>query len=257
MKIQNQKPGVSRLLRSQRGFTLTEILVTVAIITAAIGASFAGYTLAGENGKAGAVATAIKNAKDAVAQFANEHGNVVPITEATVTGQIPVSGTTFSAAAIASISNACTLEPVLLTEKCADRAVNVAAGPNAVATNSGANDVLWNATSQAFYMSPDAAATRDYTNCNRIECRISSTTSPETATGSNFYLDGTNSIATGRRVVYMVIPNCPSSLAYKISRKIDGDNFSSNESTLDRKGAVVYNTPSNGATTVYIYILDV
>jgi len=257
MNTHTQKRGASRLLRSQRGFTLTEILVTVAIITAAIGASFAGYTLAGENGKAGAVATAIKNAKDAVAQFANEHGNVVPITEQTVAGQIPVSGTTFSATAAATLANACTLEPVLLTEKCADRAINVAAGPNAVATNSGANDVLWDVSKQAFYMNPDAAPTRDYSSCNRVECRIASSTSPETAAGSNFYLDGSNSIATGRRVVYMVIPNCPASLAYKISRKIDGDNFSTNESTFDKKGAVVYNTPSNGVTTVYIYILDV
>lgn len=257
MKNHTKKLGAQKLLRSTRGFTLTEILVAAGIATAIIGTLIAGYALAGENGKASAVTTAVKSIKDAVTQFAQEHGNVVPITEATAGGQIPATGATFSATAFATISNCTTLEPALLTEKCAERAINIPAGPNLVATNSAAADVIWDVALQSFRMNPDAAPTRDHSPCNRVECRVSNTTSPETAAGANFFLDGSSNIAAGRRVVYVVIPNCPASLAYKISKKIDGDDFSTNESTLDRKGAVVYALPANGATTVYIYVLDV
>ncbi len=257
MKKHTNKLGAQKLPRSTRGFTLTEILIAAAIVTAIIGTLIAGYTLAAENGKASAVTTAVKSIKDATTQFALEHGNVVPITEATAGGQIPATGALFSATAFATISNCTTLAPALLTEKCAERGINIPAGPNLVATNSAAADVLWDIPTQSFKMSPDAAPTRDYSLCNRVECRVSNATTPESAQGANFFLDGSSNIATGRRIVYVVIPNCPASVAYKISKKIDGDNFSTNESTLDRKGAVVYDTPVNGATTVYIYILDV
>ncbi len=259
MKKQPNKLGAQKLLRSTRGFTLTEILIASGIATVIFGTLIAGYSLAAENGKASAVTTAANSLKNAVTQFAQEHGNVVPITEASAAGQIPTAGATFSAATFTALSNGTTLETALLNEKCMERAMNLSVGPNLIATNPTAADVLWDVTLQAFRMNPDAAPTRDYSLCNRLECQVSNTTSPETAAGANFWLDGSSNIATGRRVVYLIIPNCPVSLAYKISRKIDGDNFSTNETTLDRKGAVVYNAPAPGTTmtTVYVYILDV
>lgn len=258
MKYTSHKRGASGLLRSTRGFSLMEIMIALSIITLVVGVSFVGYTLATENGKAGAVVSAVDNAKKAIAQFANEHGGLVPITEATVSTQIPTEGTAFSATATAALAGACTLEPVLLTERAAERAISIGAGPNIAATNPSAADVRWNVATQKFFMSPDAAATRNYAQSNRIECRLSDpATSPHIASGANFYLDGTTSIASGRRVIYIAIPGCPASLAYKISQKIDGANFSSSETTQDTKGAVVYAAPIAGETFVYIYVLDV
>jgi prepilin-type N-terminal cleavage/methylation domain-containing protein len=242
--------------RSQAGFTLVEILTVAAIITFLVGITIAGLSKGTENGRASAVAGAISQIKGAVKQFADDHGGVVPITESTSATAMPTNGATFSGATAAALSRAIILDTVLLTERTADRAVQLPAGPNPLPVNSGAADVLWDVTLQRFRMNPDAVPTRDYSLCNRLECQAVSATSPETALGSNFMLDGVNSLPAGRRVVAAAIPGCPASLAFRISQKLDGDRFSTNETTLDRQGAVVYNTPANGVTDVYIYVVD-
>lgn len=239
------------------GFSLIEILIVSGIIALIAGIVVAGLSKGSESAKAGLVAGAIGQVKTAVVQLADSNGGVVPITESTTASAIPTSGTTFSAASATALSNAIVLDVALLTERTAERAINLPAGPNPLPLNSSAADVLWDAVLKRFKMNPDAAPTRDYSLCNRIECQISTVTDPITAKGSNFRLDGTNDLRGGRRVIAAVIPGCPASLAYKISQKIDGDRASSNETTLDRAGAVVYNTPANAVTDVYIYIHDV
>lgn len=255
----NHKSGASRLLfpRSrQAGFSLIEILIVSGIIALIAGIVVAGLSKGSESSKAGLVGGAIGQIKTAVIQFANDHGNIVPLTESTTASALATLGSTFSAASATVLSKAIILDTVLLTERTAERAIQLPAGPNPLPVNGTAADVLWDGTLQKFKMNPDAAPTRDYAACNRLECQMSSATSPETALGTNFFLDGTTSIPAGRRVVAAIIPGCPASLAYKISQKIDGDKFSSNETTLDRQGAVVYNTPANAVTDVYIYIAD-
>ena len=238
------------------GFTLIEILTVAAIITVLVGVTIAGLTKGTENGRAAGVVGAVSQIKSAVKQFADDHGGLVPVTDSTTAANLPTSGTTFSAATATVLSKAIILDTVLLTERGAERAIQLPAGPNPPPVNASAADVLWDSTLQKFKMNPDAAPTRDYSLCNRLECQISSATSPETALGTNFFLDGTNGIPSGRRVVCAVIPGCPASLAYKISLKLDGVGFSTNETTLDNKGSVVYNTPVNGVTDVYLYIAD-
>jgi prepilin-type N-terminal cleavage/methylation domain-containing protein len=242
--------------RPQAGFTLVEILTVAAIITFLVGITIAGLAKGTENGRASAVAGAISQIKGAVKQFADDHGGVVPITDSTSATAIPTSGATFGGASATALSKAIILDTVLLTERTADRAVQLPAGPNPLPVNPAAADVLWDVTLQRFRMNPDAVPTRDYTLCNRLECQTVTATSPETALGSNFLLDGVNNLPAGRRVVSAVIPGCPASLAQRISQKLDGDRFSTNETTMDRQGAVVYNTPVNGVTDVYIYVVD-
>ncbi|NUQ66353.1 MAG: prepilin-type N-terminal cleavage/methylation domain-containing protein [Pirellulales bacterium] len=259
-KLRQLQPGSLRLpvrrSRREAGFTLVEILTVAAIITFLVGITIAGLTKGTENGRASAVAGAISQIKGAVKQFADEHGGVVPITDSTTATAIPTSGTTLSGSTATVLSRAIILDTVLLTERTADRAVQLPAGPNPRPVNPTAADILWDPALQRFRMNPDAVPTRDYSLCNRLECQAVTATSPETALGSNFMLDGVNGLPAGRRVVAAIIPGCPASLALRISEKLDGERFSTNETTLDRQGAVVYNTPSNGVTDVYIYIVD-
>jgi len=247
---------LSRRARQTAGFTLIEVLTVAAIITVLVGVTIAGLTKGTENGRAAGVVGAISQIKGAVKQFADDHGGLVPITESAAATNIPTSGTTFSAASATVLSKAIILDTVLLTERGAERAIQLPAGPNPPPVNASAADVLWDSTLQKFKLTPDAAPTRDYALCNRLECQLSSATTPETALGTNFFLDGTNGIPSGRRVVCAVIPGCPASLALKISQKLDGVGFSTSETTLDNKGSVVYNTPANGVTDVYIYVAD-
>lgn len=249
--------GASRhRFRPQSGFTLLEILIVSGIIAVIAGIAIAGLSKGSESSKAGLVAGSIAQAKTAVAQFATDHGGLVPLTESATASALPTSGATFGAASATVLSKALILDTVLLTERTAERAIQIPAGPNPLPVNSSAADVLWDATLQKFRMNPDAAPTRDYSLCNRLECQMATATNPELALGSNFFLDGSTGIPLGRRVVCAVIPGCPASLALKISQKIDLDRFSTNETTLDRQGAVVYNTPANGVTDVYIYLCD-
>ena len=250
------KTNRPRKASQQSGFTLLEILTVGAIIAILAGISISGLAKGTENSRAAAVAAAAGQIKTAVKQFADENGGLVPITETAAASAIPTSGAVFSGASVAALSNAIILDTALLTERMAERAVNLPAGPNPLPVNSGAADVLWDSTLKRFRMNPDAAPTRDYSLCNRVECQLTTATSPTTAKGSNFWLDGTNDLRAGRRVVSAVIPGCPGSLAYRISQKLDGDRFSSDATTADGKGVVVYNTPANGTTDLYIYLLD-
>lgn len=88
----------------------------------------------------------------------------------------------------------------------------------------------------------------------RIISLTSNTTSPSTAAGRNFQLDGASNLPAGSRVVSAMIESVPASDAYKLSEALDGTAFSS-ESGADSKGKVVYRAPSGGLTDVYIYIL--
>jgi type II secretory pathway pseudopilin PulG len=233
------------------GFTLLEILTAAAMALLVLGTIVAGLTKGTESSKAAAVASALHNVKTGVKQFADEHGGWVPITESTVAGSIPVSGE----AAIAVASKAATFDNVLLTERALDRALQIGVGPNPPAT--GSVELPWNSVAQNFTVGD--APTRDYSLCNRVEVAlVSHAATPLEAAplGSQFYLDGVNGLPAGKKAIYVAIPRCPGSLAYKISKAIDGDRFSTSPSLADPNGAVIYTTPVNGATDVAIHVMD-
>jgi type II secretory pathway pseudopilin PulG len=93
---------------------------------------------------------------------------------------------------------------------------------------------------------------------SRIHANTSNTTTPSTAAGRNFRLDGRANLPAGSRVVYAQIYNVPAKEAQDMSIRLDGDGRSAaNLATADDEGKVVYNTPNRttGLTTVYVYFV--
>lgn len=91
---------------------------------------------------------------------------------------------------------------------------------------------------------------------SRVICIASNVTSPATANGANYQLNGITDLPAGSRVVSAVIVNATGNDARELSLKIDGDAFTPATALLaDSAGKVVYNTPNAaGLTTVYIYL---
>jgi type II secretory pathway pseudopilin PulG len=91
---------------------------------------------------------------------------------------------------------------------------------------------------------------------SRIICVNSSTTTPSTANGSNFQLDGSTDLPSGSRVISAVVVNCTASEAHELSLRLDGDAYSqSAPGTADDDGKVVYRAPNGqGLTTAYVYL---
>ncbi|HVW20443.1 MAG TPA: prepilin-type N-terminal cleavage/methylation domain-containing protein [Opitutaceae bacterium] len=91
---------------------------------------------------------------------------------------------------------------------------------------------------------------------SRVICVASKTTSPSTANGANYRLDGTTDLPAGAFVTSVVLANVTGAQAQSLSLAIDGDALSAaNATTADAAGKVVYNTPNGqGLTTVYVYL---
>ena len=87
-------------------------------------------------------------------------------------------------------------------------------------------------------------------------CLTSNTTTPSTANGANYQLNGTTNLPAGSRVVSAVIVNATGNEARELSLRLDGEAYTAATALLaDSAGKVVYNTPTAaGLTTVYIYI---
>ena len=101
-----------------------------------------------------------------------------------------------------------------------------------------------------------AAGGASQNNQSRVICLASKTTSPSTAAGANYQLDGSTNLPSGAFVTSVVLANVTGAQAQAISQAIDGDALSAaNATTADAAGKVVYNTPNGqGLTTVYIYL---
>lgn len=90
---------------------------------------------------------------------------------------------------------------------------------------------------------------------SRIVCGVANTTSPDTAVGRNFRLDGTNNMASGSRIVAAILESVPESEARELSERVDGEGLSTTTGA-DALGKVVYrNPPNSGLVDVYIYML--
>lgn len=91
---------------------------------------------------------------------------------------------------------------------------------------------------------------------SRVICLTSNTTTPSTANGANYQLNGTTNLPAGSRVVSAVIVNATGNEARELSLRLDGEAYTAATALLaDSAGKVVYNTPTAaGLTTVYIYI---
>ncbi|BET66101.1 hypothetical protein ASA1KI_10190 [Opitutales bacterium ASA1] len=94
------------------------------------------------------------------------------------------------------------------------------------------------------------------TSQSRVISLTSNTTTPNSAGGRNFRLDGANDLPAGSRVVSAVLVNIRASEAQDLSTRIDGEPMTQTDTTTaDASGRVVYNTPNaSGFTTAYVYL---
>lgn len=91
---------------------------------------------------------------------------------------------------------------------------------------------------------------------SRIVCQVTTTKTPSTAAGRNFYLDGNNDLPAGSRVVSAVLVGVSGAEAHELSQRLDGGAFTqATPATADNQGKVAYNKPNKaGQTTVYVYV---
>jgi prepilin-type N-terminal cleavage/methylation domain-containing protein len=247
-------------LNSSQGFTLVEILGVLAII-----GLIAGIVAVGVNKgrKAAAITNVIgtvQHVQSALQQFVQKPGGLgyPPVTSAATTAGFVLNGTSLSAASASAISNAATLDSILLTERFLESPVNVGLGSaNNQPTGAMAHPLLWSPTGNYFYCNPDSAPDFNYSNVPHIICQLSTTNVPGTD-GSNFYLDASlTAIPTNSRVVCLMIPGVLGQDAATLSNQMDNKTTAS-ATAANTLGRVTYVAPSapSGLTTVYIYVAN-
>jgi hypothetical protein len=193
-------------------------------------------------------------------QFVQKAGGLgyPPVTSATATTAFVLNGTALSAASAATISNAATLDSVLLTERFLESPVNVGIGSsNNQPTGTMAHPLLWSPSSNYFYCQPDAAPDFNYSNVPHLICQLSTTNVPGTD-GSNFYLDASQTaIPTNSRVVCLMIPGVLGQDAATLSNQMDNKTTAS-ATAANTLGRVTYAAPSapSGLTTIYVYVAN-
>jgi prepilin-type N-terminal cleavage/methylation domain-containing protein len=208
------------------GFSLVEMIGVLAIIAilAVIIVPRVFSTIASSR-ITNAVAS-INAAKTAISDFAGSHGTI-PIT-----------------------NNNSRIDDLLLTAGKLDSRFQVKIGTQPV--NPPVLGATWTNTSGTW----TAAGGANQNGQSRLICLASTTTTPSTALGSNYQLDGSTNLPAGSRVVSAVVAQCTATEAWELSKKIDGEPLSQAAAgTADDDGKVVYAAPNaQGLVTVYVYL---
>ena len=214
--------------RRATGFTLIEMIGVLAIIAilAVIVVPKVFSTIAGS--RVTSAVASINAVRSAVTEFGGRFG-AVPLTTANsrIDDLLMTAGM---------------LENRFTVKIGAQPGTNVVAGANWARTTG-----TWATTN----------AGTNQTGQSRIICSTSTTTTPATANGTNFRLNGTANLPAGSRVVAAAIVNCTGAEARDLSLRIDGDAMSQTvATTADNAGKVVYGVPdaATGLTTAYVYI---
>lgn len=259
-------PMITR--NSSRAFTLIEILVVVAIIgvlaailvpalNRAISASHVARTLSD-----------LKQLKGIVVDAATQLGGTVPLTKGYATVSTAVSSTTsptLSTTAVADLNAALRLEDVLLSvpSQKLDHYFTPACGVQSFGPTGGNSSVdpRYNANTGFFYNLPDTKIPAGYTYgaVSRLDCIATSSTTPSAALGSNFYLDGINSLPSGR-VAFAVLKGVTGAEAYQLAVALDTMGYIDDITTVggiaQNRGQAVYAAAVSGVTDVYIYLAN-
>jgi prepilin-type N-terminal cleavage/methylation domain-containing protein len=245
-----------RRLSENRGFTLLEILIVIAIVISVFGGlGVAGFKYAKQRGDIASVVRAMNTDKSALAIFTNQANSngLIPLTKGT-TATLPLTGTMAGSTA-AVIGNAVNLEIALLGSGALEGASLITLGSNVAPGGTTTAPVLWNQTTQTFYTTGDVAPTYDYSATATLDCVISApATAPSAAAGANFRLDGTTNLPANTRVVYRKIPNVTASAAYALAQALYKGTLPAQGSACD-VGPIAYGAAdASGKTTLYIFI---
>lgn len=236
--------------RKQSGFTLVEVMIVVGIMVTLASIGIVAIPNALRTSRVASVVGAVDQLRTAATNYIQKSGSLgtLPLTDGTIpAGQFTGTGTTS-----ANVAAAGSLDQILLTEGIIEKPLSLSMGPqNASVTGT---QVTWSVANNQF--SAASAPTANKSGISRFECQLSSpATTPSTALGANFYLDGTNALPANVRVAYLVVPNVPAEDAYQLSLKIDKTALSqADNTTADNNGQVVYAAPVAGVTTVYVYV---
>ncbi len=223
MNTHMHSPSRSRLF----GFTLIEMIGVLAIIAilAVVVVPKVFSTIAGS--RVTSAVASINSVKSAITQFGGRYGSV------------PLTG-----------ANSRVDDLLLATGMLENRfVVKIGAQPGRTAV---AGATWSNATGAWVATGGSSQATQ-----SRIVCATSTTTTPSTASGTNFRLDGRANLPAGSRVVAAVLVDVTGAEAMDLSQQIDGAPYSQTAATAaDNNGKVVYAAPNatTGLTTAYVYL---
>jgi hypothetical protein len=196
-------------------------------------------------------------------------GGTIPITEGS---KPPCTGTAQIAQAATDSANAARLDIAFVSLGITDKLVTFGLGnQNQVPNNATASsDLLWSGKYRAFFMddgsggvSATATALRDWSNCSRLEARVSNPVgfpNPSAALGANFKLNGTTSITANTIIAYAVLKDVPYKDAIELSKAINGEDLTTateNGTVAQDNGAVVFAAPAGPTVDVYVYISSI
>jgi prepilin-type N-terminal cleavage/methylation domain-containing protein len=239
-----------RTARPSAAFTLVEIMIVVVIIGILLTLGFNSYSDSLRRGRITSVVGAVASCKTATFAYLTKPGSpgVIPLTD----GNIPTTQFSGTGTTSANVALAASLDQVFLAEGLFASPLAIKMGPqNNAVSGVGVN---WSPATGTF--TAGAAPTADRTSIPRVECQLSTTRTPSTAAGTNFFLDGTNNLPTNVRVAALVIPNVPAEDALQLSLMLDGPAMTPLSNDLDDdRGIISYAAPVNGLTTVYAYVV--
>ena len=255
-------------IRDRLAFTLIEILVVVAIIGVLAALLLPAMSKALSAAHVARTLNDLKQVRGFAVDAASQLGGSLPLTKGYASVGTAVSGSAspvLSTSAVADLSAALRLDSVLLSvpspklEKyfapaCGSQVFTPAGGSSVV-------DPRFNAATSVFYNLPDAKIPSgySYTAVSRLECVATTSSVPSVAAGSNFYLDGVNSLPTGR-VAFAILKSVPGAEAYQIASAVDTaafmDDASGAATSAQTRGQVCYGAAVNGVTDVYVYLAN-
>ncbi len=262
----NIRPCPPLVRRRPRGFTLIEILVVVAIIGVLAAILLPAMNRALSSSHVTRTVSDLKQLKGFVVDGASQLGGTLPLTKGIASLASVVSlGTSpnLSTSAPADFSNGLRLEDVLLSVPSPklDRYFAPACGSQVFLPTGGTSvvDPRYSSATGYYYNQPDIKIPSGYSYnaVSRLDCIATSAALPSVAAGANFYLDGINSLPTGR-VAFAIIKAVPAAEAYQIALALDTaafmDDTTGSAGVAQNRGQVAYAAAANGVTDVYVYL---
>ncbi|AHF92527.1 hypothetical protein OPIT5_22085 [Opitutaceae bacterium TAV5] len=235
------------------GFTLLELGLVLGIIAVLVAILLPKGFDALRHARIQQVAKTVETAKTAIVNYLSlpgGNGNL-PRTEGL---NIPVIGAALSGATSETLGPAARLDAVLLSTGMLEKPISIRMGSQVRVSSGEGDELIWDQDEHAFKMDPDGTPRRDWSKVTRLEARTVHGVVPRTAQGANFRLNGKQELPLNAIVAYMVIPDCPAKDAFELATLLNGTQLAPVEGLFSDMGVVVYDTPVNGVTDVYIYL---